>query len=57
MQIIRVVVTVAMGVILFEVLPEKSVWSIPVKQPDEHIIAVRPHEDHFITHAKTRKRT
>lgn len=40
MQIIGVVVTVALGIILFEVIPEKSVWSISVKQADEHIIAV-----------------
>ena len=40
MQIIGVVITVALAIILFEVAPEKSVWSIPVKQADEHIIAV-----------------
>jgi CheY-like chemotaxis protein len=40
MQITEVVVLVGLSIILFEVLPEKSVWSIPVKQPDEHIIAV-----------------
>jgi CheY-like chemotaxis protein len=26
--------------LLFEVFPEKSVWSVPVRQADEHIIAV-----------------
>ena len=40
MQIIGVVITVALAIILFEVAPEKSVWSIPVKQADEHIIYV-----------------
>ena len=40
MQIIGVVITVALAIILFEVAPEKSVWSILVKQADEHIIAV-----------------
>ena len=40
MQMIGAVVTVALGIILFEVIPEKSVWSIPVKQADEHLIAV-----------------
>jgi PleD family two-component response regulator len=29
-----------LGIILFEVIPEKNVWSIPVKQADEHLIAV-----------------
>jgi CheY-like chemotaxis protein len=29
-----------LSIILFEVFPEKSVWSIPVKQGDEHVIAV-----------------
>jgi CheY-like chemotaxis protein len=40
MQTIGAVVTVALGIILFEVIPEKNVWSIPVKQADEHLIAV-----------------
>jgi hypothetical protein len=40
MQIIRIAITVALVIILFEVAPEKSVWSIPVKQADEHIIAI-----------------
>ncbi len=40
MQIIGVAITVALVIILFEVAPEKSVWSTPVKQADEHIIAV-----------------
>jgi CheY-like chemotaxis protein len=39
MQIIWLVITVALAIILFEVAPEKSVWSIPVKQADEHMIA------------------
>ena len=40
MQIVGVVITVALGIILFEVIPEKSIWSIPVTQADEHIIAL-----------------
>jgi hypothetical protein len=40
MQIVIVVVVIALTIIVFEVTPEKSVWSIPVKQTDEHIIAV-----------------
>jgi CheY-like chemotaxis protein len=28
------------SIILFEVFPEESVWSIPVRQTDEHVIAV-----------------
>ncbi len=39
MQIIWLVITVALAIILFEIAPEKSVWSIPVKQADEHMIA------------------
>jgi hypothetical protein len=41
MEITKIAITVAVTIILFEVLPVKSVWSIPVRQPaDEHIIAV-----------------
>ena len=40
MQITGVVVLVGLSIILFEVFPEKSVWSIPVRQIDEHMIAV-----------------
>ena len=40
MQLTGVVVTVAFVVILFEVFPEKSIWSIPVKQAEEQMIAV-----------------
>jgi CheY-like chemotaxis protein len=40
MQITGVVVLVGLSIVLFEVFPEKSVWSIPVRQADEHIIAV-----------------
>ena len=40
MQITGVVVLVGLSIILFEVFPEKSVWSIPVMQADEHMIAV-----------------
>ena len=40
MQITGVLVLVALSIILFEVFPEKSVWSIPVRQADEHMIAV-----------------
>jgi hypothetical protein len=60
MQITGVVVLVGLIIILFEVLPEKSVWSIPVIQADEHIIAV-PGSGGFLLllmhtnlHAKTR---
>jgi CheY-like chemotaxis protein len=31
---------VGLSIILFEVFPEESVWSIPVRQADEHMIAV-----------------
>ena len=40
MQITVVVVLVGLSIILFEVFPEKSVWSIAVRQKDEHMIAV-----------------
>ena len=40
MQIITVTLTVAVIIVLFEVLPEKSVWSLSVRQADEHMIAV-----------------
>src|SRR5215472_17895452 len=40
MQITEIALTVAVAIRLFEVLPVKSVWSIPVRQADEHMIAV-----------------
>ena len=40
MQITGIIVLVGLSIILFEVLPEKSVWSIPIRQADEHMIAV-----------------
>jgi hypothetical protein len=40
MQINGIMVLVGLSIILFEVLPEKSVWSIPVIQADEHMIAI-----------------
>jgi len=40
MQITGVVVLVGLSIILFEVFPEQSVWSFPVRQGDEHMIAV-----------------
>jgi CheY-like chemotaxis protein len=39
-QITGVVVLVVLSIILFELFPEKSAWSIPVRQADEHMIAV-----------------
>jgi CheY-like chemotaxis protein len=39
MQITGVIVLVGLSIILFEVFPEKSVWSIPVRETDEHMIA------------------
>ncbi|MGC2571250.1 MAG: response regulator [Candidatus Nitrosopolaris sp.] len=40
MQITKIAIAVAVVIILFEVLPVKSVWSIPVRQADEHMVAV-----------------
>jgi hypothetical protein len=40
MQITGIAVTVVFAIILFEVFPEKSIWSIPAKQVEEHMIAV-----------------
>ena len=48
MQITGVVgLLVGLSIILFEVFPEKSVWSIPVRQGDEHMIAVPDQEDYL----------
>src|SRR5215467_3615982 len=40
MQITEIIVLVGLSIIVFEVLPEKSVWSVPVREADEHLIAV-----------------
>jgi len=42
MQITGVMVLVGLSIILFEVVPEKTLWSIPVRQADEHMIAAIP---------------
>jgi hypothetical protein len=36
MQITEIAVTVVVAIIPFEVFPEKSVWSIPARQADDH---------------------
>jgi len=40
--LVMLVVTIALTIVLFEVIPEKSVWRIPegIQEADEHIIAV-----------------
>jgi CheY-like chemotaxis protein len=40
MQITGIVVLVGLIIILFEVIPVKSVWSISTRPADEHVIAV-----------------
>ncbi len=35
-----VVIVVCLSITLFEVFPERSIWSIPVREVDEHMIAV-----------------
>ena len=40
MQITSGVIFVGLIIILFEVFPEESLWSVPVREADEHIIAV-----------------
>jgi CheY-like chemotaxis protein len=40
LQITGVIVLVGLSIILFEIFPEKSVWSIPVREADEHMIAL-----------------
>ena len=40
MQITGVVVLVSLSIILFEVFPEKSFWSNPVREADGHMITV-----------------
>ncbi|HXX96726.1 MAG TPA: response regulator [Candidatus Bathyarchaeia archaeon] len=39
-EITGVVVLVGLSIILFEIFPVKSVWSIPIRQAGEHVIAV-----------------
>jgi CheY-like chemotaxis protein len=40
MRIVSLVVTITFVIVFFELIPERSVWSIPVKQADEHVLAV-----------------
>jgi hypothetical protein len=40
MQITGVIILIGLSILLFEVFPEKSAWSIPVRQADEHTIVV-----------------
>jgi CheY-like chemotaxis protein len=39
-EVTGVVVLVGLSIILFEVCPEKSVWSTPLRQADDHMIVV-----------------
>ena len=57
MQIVCVVITVVMAMIPFEGIPERSVWSIPVKLGDEHLLAVPASRGFSLLNAKTRRRT
>ena len=50
MQITGVVgILVGLSIILFEVFPEESDLSIPVRQADEHMIAVPVSDPHSLT--------
>jgi CheY-like chemotaxis protein len=40
MQTTWVVILIGLSILLFEVFPEKSAWSIPVREADEHAIVV-----------------
>jgi CheY-like chemotaxis protein len=40
MRIVSLVVTITFVIVFFELIPEKSVWSIPVIQAEEHVLAV-----------------
>ena len=39
MRIVSLVVTITSVIIFFELIPERSVWSIPVKPEEEHMLA------------------
>jgi hypothetical protein len=38
-------VTIVVVVTLFELMPMKSIWIIPVREEKEHVIAVSPHHN------------
>jgi CheY-like chemotaxis protein len=40
MQITGLILLIGLSIIFFGVFPEKSLWSIPVRQADQHMIAV-----------------
>ena len=40
MRIVSLVVTITSVIVFFELIPERSVWSIPVKLEQEHMLAV-----------------
>ena len=39
-RIVSLVVTITFVIVFFELIPERSVWSIPVKLQEEHMLAV-----------------
>jgi len=39
-RIVSLVLTITWVIVFFELTPERSVWSIPVKQAEEHVLAV-----------------
>src|SRR6266566_312015 len=47
-RIVSLVVTITSVIVFFELMPERSVWSIPIKPEEKHMLAV--------ANAKTRKR-
>ena len=56
-QIVCVVITVVMAMILFEVIPERSVWSIPVKLVMNICLLFRPPEDSLYYKCKNKEKS
>ncbi|MGB7952678.1 MAG: hypothetical protein WCF23_01755 [Candidatus Nitrosopolaris sp.] len=40
MRIVSLVLTIASVIVFFELIPERSVWSLPIKPEEEHMLAV-----------------
>jgi hypothetical protein len=39
-RIVSLIATITSVIVFFELVPERSVWSIPVKPEEEHMLAV-----------------
>lgn len=56
-QMVSLVAAIVASIVFLELFPERSIWCTPVKQEEEHIVAVSTSWGVlYISHAKTKQR-